>query len=164
MLRVTNHEAIMLAANYIESHPQDYRFQTRRQPKGMNCGSPGCVLGWIAVFARTPARDDRRAEEFSVSALQEFLDDRPRPTEAPHFESRFYDRMTALQWGSATAALFDAGYLLDTWHYNPQHCAETLRKYAHTYHPVEEYAQTYHAPEQQPVAARAAVAEEVANG
>lgn len=42
-------EAFNAAADYIEAHPDQYRFVENSRPE-MKCGSPGCMLGWVGVF------------------------------------------------------------------------------------------------------------------
>lgn len=46
------YDAIMKAAEHIESHPNEFDFLRFCIPA---CGSPGCALGWIGCFAGIPA-------------------------------------------------------------------------------------------------------------
>jgi hypothetical protein len=40
-------DAILKAADHIESHPEEFDFHSVDRP---GCGTPGCALGWIGVF------------------------------------------------------------------------------------------------------------------
>ena len=40
-------QAILRAADHIESHPELYEFHRNEVPA---CGTPGCMLGWIGYF------------------------------------------------------------------------------------------------------------------
>jgi len=41
------YEAIMKAANQIEKHPETYSFSSS---EGADCGTPGCMWGWVGFF------------------------------------------------------------------------------------------------------------------
>lgn len=44
-------EAILRAADRIQAEPRHYDFDNNKVPDLDNCGTPGCMIGWIGVFA-----------------------------------------------------------------------------------------------------------------
>jgi hypothetical protein len=40
-------DAILKAADHIQTHPKDYDFQSNHKP---GCGTPGCMFGWVGHF------------------------------------------------------------------------------------------------------------------
>src|SRR6185437_10876015 len=59
------YNAIMRAADHIERHPQEFNFNSTSIPDGPGCGTPGCALGWIAVFS------DREASHYKSPCYPE---------------------------------------------------------------------------------------------
>lgn len=45
------YDAIMVAADHIERHPEEFEYGCVQVPDYPGCGAPGCALGWIARFA-----------------------------------------------------------------------------------------------------------------
>ena len=98
----TVRSAILLAADHIEQHPELFRFTKCRIPE---CGTPGCLLGWIGHFlGMAPGQ--------SILGLES-------PMNADHH--LFYDRVSSL---------LDQ----QPWTVNAPMCARGLRLYANTYH------------------------------
>ena len=44
-------EAILAAADHIETYPKKFSFASVEVPSRRSCGTPGCALGWIGHFA-----------------------------------------------------------------------------------------------------------------
>jgi hypothetical protein len=134
---MTPYQAVMAAADHIETNPAQFDFLTYSLPTGTHCGTPGCALGWIAFFGLVEGAD---AGTWSRERLREFhplLDERS-----------FYARMNAIAPAkrfNEKCPHFNAGQYV--WTQDPQLCAETLRK----------YAQTHLAPAKQPVAVESEV-------
>lgn len=135
MLQITAHQAFMLAADHIEGNPKEFNFASRRQPSALDCGTPGCALGWIGYFMHTDPKpvviDDRLYSYFDYNQIGERCGfvraswvGLTRPED---FEEVFYGRMDELH---ANRGGLD-------WRESAQVCADMLRKYAETYHPVE---------------------------
>jgi hypothetical protein len=53
---VTIREAILKAADHIEQNPERYDFSSCETP---DCGTPGCMIGWIGHFAGVDYRSFR---------------------------------------------------------------------------------------------------------
>lgn len=96
----------MLAADHIEHHPKLFNFDTILHP---DCDTPGCALGWVAVFAGFAPTE---TGTWNGAALESLLGLRGRA---------FYGRMDEID-------LF--------WMGSARRCAPALRKYAHQYHPI----------------------------
>jgi hypothetical protein len=96
-------DAILRAADQIEAHPESLDFANIIVPQ---CGSPGCALGWIGVFAQITGFVSTVSEE--VLGLEDF---------------QFYSRMVLLQ---------DQTF----WGRDATECARCLRLYADKYHPA----------------------------
>jgi hypothetical protein len=47
--------AFLRAADHIERNPKDYDFCNNEKP---TCDTPGCLIGWVGVFAQVQARSD----------------------------------------------------------------------------------------------------------
>lgn len=45
------YNAIMQAADHIESHPRQFNYSSTDIPEAPHCGTPGCAIGWTAFFA-----------------------------------------------------------------------------------------------------------------
>lgn len=97
--------AIMKAADTIERYPDSFSFGSCTVPKGHDCGTPGCALGWIAFYLG----HERGSRIVEIDA-------------AINRRSEFYDAMKQLSPGYAS------------WIGNAATCAKTLRLYAAKYH------------------------------
>lgn len=49
-------QALLAAADHIEARPQAYCFKNSNKP---DCGSPGCLMGWVGFFAEVKDKDKR---------------------------------------------------------------------------------------------------------
>lgn len=142
---MTPYQAVMAAADHIETNPKEFDFSTYTQPKAPNCGTPGCALGWIATFGKVPSENF-----FPTSAvgcwdrleLSRFMRD-------SEFDERsFYKRMNALAPALKNNNRYEHCWQAQfVWTQDPKVCADTLRK----------YAQKYLAPVEQPVATESEV-------
>lgn len=102
------YEAMMKAADHIEKNPRLFDFDVCAIPN--ECGTPGCALGWIGVFAGV-------APGKSIHAVADY-DDGSSILKVS--QRKFYDQMDALvgvDW-------IDSASL----------CAVGLRRYAEKYH------------------------------
>lgn len=107
------YNAILAAADYIERHPNDFCFYSREVPS--NCGSPGCALGWIGVFAGAKAGTDVRDIAPAVLGVS---------------EGEFYKRLTGLH--------NEHGFISGRWWTKyADACAVVMRMYAERYHKPE---------------------------
>lgn len=104
------YNAIMTAADHIESDPGSFNFSRSRVPAA--CGSPGCALGWIGFFLGTTG-----IHACDV-AIEIGVDCTLNPNRKP--EGNFYERVDALV-GSE-------------WIFNAAKCVKGLRLYAAKYH------------------------------
>lgn len=100
--------AILLAANRIAKRPDLFDFIEYRVPK--DCGTPGCVLGWIRFYHKG------RPRPFNITPLAMKVDDRG-----------FYDRMSGIANGG-------------NWRASTKVLTATLRLYADKYHPLKRAA------------------------
>lgn len=101
-------EATLKAADQIEQHPETFDFMSCHLPD-LSCGTPGCALGWIAIFAgiRPPKSELGDANTIGFIAAEMKVS-----------QSEFYGRM-------------DECCDMDTeWIDNPAVCAKGLRIYA----------------------------------
>lgn len=136
---MTPYQAILAAADHIETQPKAYDFGTYSYPA---CGTPGCALGWVAAIAKLPM-DNRHYGCWNMRPITEFLGE----DEDNFTEQRFYMRMDKL----APATREDVeGETVMVWTQEAGACAAALRQ----------YAQKYHAPEQQPLESRSERTEE----
>lgn len=101
--------AILAAADWIEKNPDLYNFHNTRIP---DCKTPGCLLGWIGVFAGI-----KKGE--GVNSVEKFLG-----CYVPGLTSEFYERISTL--GGPRACVLDG----DT-------APIALRAYADKYHPAD---------------------------
>lgn len=70
--------AILKAADHIERNPETYSFHSNDKP---DCGTPGCMLGWVGVFLDVPAREsaytgsymNRTAMALGLQGMGDFL-------------------------------------------------------------------------------------------
>jgi len=108
------YDAIMKAADQIETNPETFSFSATRIP-GKDCGTPGCALGWIGHFSG----GNRKLSFLSVPP-QLGLD-------GYDGDGDFYYRMKVLCRGGDSSA----------WKFSASKCAETLRLYAEKYHAPE---------------------------
>jgi hypothetical protein len=127
---VNIYDAIMKAADHINRNPSDFDFMRYRPSK---CGTPGCALGWISFFAKTPVDDHHRGAlplmGLDLSAMGAW---------------NFYDRMHALD---------------EDWKDTAANCARTLRLYAEKHHGHEKPKPT--APDWNATAANWTVGDDV---
>jgi len=116
---MNTYQAIMRAANYIERHPQEFNFRTTSIPDGPGCGSPGCALGWIAVFSDPEAsyyKSPGYPKDYrSIGAIAE----------------------NALNCCSSLDFYFRMDAIISKWREDPTACALGLRLYAEKYHGQE---------------------------
>lgn len=98
------YQAIMKAADHIEANPSLYDFSCSRP----ECGSPGCMLGWIGVYLGMP--DDTINVEVSTALGLE------------QWTGIFYHRVDELSGGNCQ-------YVLDA-----RVAAKGMRLYAEKYH------------------------------
>jgi hypothetical protein len=103
------YDAIMKAAEHIEQSPSTFHFGAYLVPS--DCGSPGCALGWIGMFA------GRHRAGVAVNLVAKEI--------LGVTGAEFYDRMAHIN-----AAKRPSGWWRDT----PQIVAENLRAYAAKYH------------------------------
>lgn len=109
--------AILKAADHIEANPGSFDYSSLKVP---DCGTPGCALGWIAVFRGHSARTHTGLR--ACFALE---------GDPAGVKSRvFYQRMDRL-----------SDRFKSKWREDAAICAHALRAYADKYHP---------APAQQP--------------
>ena len=115
------YQAILKAADHIQTHPQRFDFQTTRVPG--NCRAPGCALGWIGYFAgRTQARI---RVMLGLSFLHRgiaivTLDGGSSEPVIDVTAREFYERMDNLAVGN--------------WRVDASVCADAMRRYAARYH------------------------------
>lgn len=130
--------AIMKAADWIESHPSEFKFFSISVPDAPGCGTPGCAIGWIGTFAGNRKGFTRvYSEILGVGS-----------------DIEFYSRMDKL---SAPGA----GYCDGTtqWRHQASECGRVLRLYAAKYHAPAKPAQQ--PPDWQAMAAVQTVAADV---
>lgn len=65
-------QALLAAADHIEAKPQAYCFRNSNKP---DCGSPGCLMGWVGFFAEVKDKDNRdwAAPGYANQVAQEVL-------------------------------------------------------------------------------------------
>ena len=124
------YDAIMKAADMVESNPDKFNFNATRVPD--DCGSPGCALGWIGHFAGRPAKLRYEGyygfSDVAISTLGLAAD-------ASWATDIFYDRMDVLLSAQTGKGYKVGGKLHDTaWRYDASVCASALRLYAVKYH------------------------------
>lgn len=107
-------QALLAAADHIEANPQAYCFNNSAKP---DCGSLGCLMGWVGVFAEVKDKNkrDRAAPGYANQVAQKVLG----LTSWAHFVSL----------GSELGAFFN--YTQDS-----KQAAGMLRAYADKYHPA----------------------------
>lgn len=121
------YQAILQAADHIESHPNDFDFGTVEIPH--SCGSPGCALGWIGHFAKV-----RRQDEDGIRLVARTDWDDPRlPCLLNLKQEDFYSRM---------AELADPDKVDTEWMHDAADCAKRLRLYAEKFHGQEKQRST----------------------
>lgn len=123
------YQAIMQAADRIESRPDRFDFDSCGIPSVGNCGTIGCALGWIGACAGLPLTGD-----ISAVAGHRYPPEKDGSVERSLLQVEqiaFYWRMDDIEYGWAKSA---------------HKCAKALRL----------YAQKYHAPESRPGSAFAA--------
>jgi hypothetical protein len=99
-------DAILEAAAHIERNPDDFNFHSIEKPS--HCGTPGCAIGWIGVFAGI---EEEHPSWLSAIKRQTGID-----------AHDFYKKMSDIQLG---------------WIFEAASCAITMRLYADKYHPAE---------------------------
>jgi len=102
-------DAILKAADQIESSPSTFDFHTVDRPD-LSCGTPGCALGWIGFFANVKTSD--RMSFVSATAAALGVD-----------SMYFYERL-------------DQCCDSEDWMNDPALCAKALRAYADAYYPA----------------------------
>lgn len=102
-------QAILRAADHIESYPAQFDFNQCAIPEDLSCGTPGCALGWIAFFSGA----------IDACGLLE-VTERLSMAEP----SIFYRRMNQLDSENT-----------GNWMYSAKVCARNLRLYADKHHP-----------------------------
>lgn len=113
------YDAIMKAADQIEEAPASFNFMSTRIPD--RCGSPGCALGWIGLFAGRP----KGVQWWSFAAVATHVLGLPDSTDFYHRMddlTPFVRRLTGESW---------------QWRDNAKDCARNLRLYANKYHAVD---------------------------
>lgn len=105
-------EAILKSADHLEWNPGLFYFYTVRIPDD-DCGSPGCVLGWIAFFLSVDFRSLEHVAE-SIGCKRTSIG----------FSHDFYLRMDSL--------------VPPSWREDVALCAKGLRAYADKFHPETE--------------------------
>lgn len=108
---VTVKDAIYRAANFIESNQNQYDFFNTIKPN--DCGSPGCVLGWIGYFYGT---EEKVAGEIAKEMFPNF--NHPVP------EMLFYDELSKIRRSLG---------LDQAWQKDANIAAQCLREYANRY-------------------------------
>ena len=106
--------AILRAADSIEMNPDLFKWSTVHLPN-VDCGTPGCALGWIAVH---------RGEEVQMQMGSSWIPDTPVGID----DGKFYCRMSEI-----------SNY---EWKRSALVCAQTLRLYADKFHPESESKQS----------------------
>lgn len=112
------HQAIMKAADHIESRPDLFNFFQTVIPN--YCGTPGCALGWIGHFYGVN-RFDFKGASFHGDVLCVGDQLLGTPQRNLHTNHPFYNRLDALNKG---------------WRWRASECAIALRLYAGKYHPA----------------------------
>jgi hypothetical protein len=116
--------AILAAADHIESNPNEFDFKRCYIPSSKHCGTPGCALGWIGTFlavqtlAETRVRLGCTPAFHGIGIVSSALMNSPSAA-----DSIFYARMDGLPIGSS-------------WNKSSDNCAAALRLYADKYHPA----------------------------
>lgn len=110
------YNAIMAAADQIESHPKDFNFMSVKVPSPGSCGTPGCALGWITAFCEKPVTVHGYLGICgSIKQLR------------VGYAGEFYERMDSCEtWWERVLML--------SWRDSAERCAKTMRKYAAKYH------------------------------
>lgn len=104
-------EAILKAADHIESHPDQFNFGSVEVPH--KCGTPGCAVGWIQHFMNKD-----RGQMIDARCFTGRLECGIART-----EDVFYGRMDSFAVGQ--------------WRHCADLCAKALSLYADKYHPSE---------------------------
>ena len=113
-------QAILKAAASIEKNPDRFSFMSTDIP---DCGTPGCVLGWVGFHLKVPTDQDEDRYHLVVAKALGFTCDDTCPI--LHEDTPFYDRMDSI------------GRI--NWRRDAGDCAKTLRKYADKYHPETDH-------------------------
>lgn len=108
---IDTYTAIMKAASHIEQYPNEFNYDWVKVPSSVHCGSPGCALGWIALFSGI---DFEAAKAYS-------LDDKARLLGMDDYWDAFEGDMFTVYGGRG-------------WRDNAVECAKALRLYAAKYH------------------------------
>lgn len=119
MEEISIYDAILKAADYIETHPTRFNMDAIRVPDSATppgCGTPGCALGWISHFYGVESR--------SYGYMENIKD--PLGIVS---DTDFYTRMKRV---SKSRGAGWCGYGL--WTVNAKKCAQALRLYAAKYH------------------------------
>jgi hypothetical protein len=67
------YEAILKAADHIETNPKLFNYSENRIP---DCGTPGCALGWIGHFLGLKGDYETVLQQMGLHHLTEFSADR----------------------------------------------------------------------------------------
>lgn len=120
------YHAVLAAANQIERRPDLFDFMESSVPP--DCGTPGCVLGWISHFidARGRAPIDKTAE---------ILGFKPDDIWIGSADRKFYAEMDSL--AGVGYSDFPSHYLYkwNSWRFRPTECARLLRLFAKRFAP-----------------------------
>ena len=111
------YDAIMKAADHIESCPQEFRFMSTVTPEHPGCGTSGCAMGWIGTFAGLKGDFDVAANFLELP--KERL--RSERSSSAEYSFAFYNRMDDVFGGKG-------------WKDSAALCAQALRLYASKYH------------------------------
>lgn len=138
-------QAILMAADHIEGHPEEFSFRASRRPDRPGCGTPGCALGWISAFAV-----EKTANNMGFDAACPALG----IPSGDHQE--FYCRLSALETNTVRTYSAPTGtprhWAYDTqWHQQPGVCARAMRLYADKYHPAHVVLPDWNALAMQPL-------------
>jgi hypothetical protein len=106
------YRAILETAAHIEEFPQSYDYDSVRVPP--ECGTPGCLIGWINFYTHTHSDARHTDGGFVISADALGLRD----------TAIFYQRMIVLARDDDSP----------NWTRDPAMAARLLRRYAEKYH------------------------------
>ena len=113
-------EAILKAADHIESRPRDFNFGSVLVPH--SCGTPGCALGWIGYFSS----ECKRGETIESA----YREDHPVAVLGLSSQADFYRRMDSMRETHGHRG----------WRTSASDCARLMRFYADKYHPAESHS------------------------
>jgi hypothetical protein len=123
------YNAILRAADHIETNPRLFDFERTRVPS--HCWTPGCALGWIGFFAgRTKARIPAMfGFSFPHRGIAIVTSEGGMDPVIPVTAHEFYKRMDSFAVGN--------------WRKDAGACAKAMRFYAGRYHRPDELDRAY---------------------